>query len=77
MTLSQLIEQTRIERDKTAAQLRNLDAALDALTKIETGSGSPKKFGRKWTPEQRARLSESIKRAFAKKRAARKQTSKS
>ena len=38
MTFSQLIEQTRIERAKVAAQLKNLDAALTALTKVETGA---------------------------------------
>jgi len=77
MTLSQLVQQTRIERDKAAAQLRNLDAALAALTKIEAASGTPKaKFGRAWTPEQRQKLSASLKKAFAAKKAARKQISK-
>ena len=77
MTLSQLIEQTRIERDKTAVQLRNLDAALGALTKIDTAPGAPRtKFGRTWTPEQRAKLSASLKKVFAAKKAGRKAISK-
>jgi hypothetical protein len=68
---------TRIERDKTAAQLRNLEAALAALNKIETVSATPKaKFGRTWTPEQRAKLSVSLKKAFAAKKAGSKASSK-
>lgn len=68
MAFSQLIQQTRIERDKIAAQLQNLDAALAALTKIETVPTTPKAgTGRTWTPQQKAKLSASLKRAFAAK----------
>lgn len=77
MTFSQLIEQTRIERANVAAQLHSLDAALAALAKIATAPAVPKaKTGRTWTPEQKARLSVSLKRAFAAKKAAHKPTSK-
>lgn len=73
MTFSQLVEQTRIERANVAAQLHSLDAALAALTKIATAPAIPKaKTGRTWTPEQKARLSVSLKRVFAAKKAARK-----
>jgi len=75
MTFSQLIEQTRIERAKVAAQLKNLDAALTALTKVETVPATPKAVtGRTWTPEQRAKLSASLKRVFAAKKAAARKT---
>ena len=78
MTIAQLIERARIERAKMAAQLRNLDAALAALSKIATAPAAVKTgTGRTWTPEQRAKLSASLKRAFAaKKAAARKSSSK-
>ncbi len=70
MTFSELIEQARIERDNVAAQLHSLDAALAALTKIGIAAAMPKvTTGRKWTPEQKARLSASLKRAFAAKKA--------
>lgn len=73
MTIAQLVEETRVERAKIAAQLQRLDAALAALTKIATGSAAPKaSTGRVWTPEQRAKLSASLKRAFAAKKVARK-----
>jgi hypothetical protein len=77
MTFSQLVEQTRIERDKATAQLRNLEAALAALNKIETVSATPTaKFGRTWTPEQRAKLSVSLKKVFAAKKAVSRASSK-
>jgi hypothetical protein len=77
MTFSQLIEQTRIERANVAAQLHSLDAALAALSKIATAPAASKaKTGRTWTPEQKARLSVSLKRAFAAKKAGHKPTSK-
>jgi hypothetical protein len=71
MTFSELIEQTRIERANVAAQLQCLDAALAALTKIAPGSAAPKaSTGRTWTTEQKAKLSASLKRVLAAKRAA-------
>jgi len=73
MTIAQLVEQTRIERARMAAQLQSLDAALATLTKIAVGATEPKGgTGRVWTPEQRAKLSASLKRAFAAKKAVRK-----
>ena len=73
MTIAELVEQTRIERAKMLAQVQSLDAALAALSKISTGSTAPKpNTGRVWTPEQRAKLSASLKRVFAAKKSARK-----
>jgi hypothetical protein len=70
MTFSELIEQTRIERANVAAQLHSLDAALAALTKIATAPAVPKATtGRTWTPQQKAKLSASLRRAFARKKA--------
>jgi hypothetical protein len=70
MTFSELIEQTRIERANVAAQLQSRDVALAALNKIATGAAIPKATtGRTWTPEQKAKLSASLKRAFAAKKA--------
>lgn len=77
MTFSQLIEQVRIERSSVAAQLSSLDAALAALTNIASAPAAPKATsGRTWTPEQKAKLSASLKRAFAAKKAGHKVTSK-
>jgi hypothetical protein len=77
MTFSQLVEQVRMERANVAAQLQSLDAALAALTKIAIAPAVPKvTTGRTWTPEQRAKLSASLKRAFAAKKAGHKPTSK-
>ena len=67
VTITQIIAQTRVERAKAAAQLRTLDAALAALTKL-TGVSvlAPKRTsGRVWTPEQRAQLSAIMKKRFA------------
>lgn len=67
MTITQIIAQTRVERAKAAAQVRTLDAALAALTKL-TGVSvlAPKPArGRVWTPEQRAQLSAIMKKRFA------------
>jgi len=73
MTFQQIIEQTQIERAKVATQLDNLDAALAALNKIATAPAVPQaKTRRTWTPEQKARLSASLKRVFAAKKAAHK-----
>lgn len=68
MTFSQLIEQTRIERDRALSHVERLDAALEALSKV--AAVGPEKKGRVWTPEQRAQLSASLKRAYAAKRSA-------
>jgi len=69
MTISQLIEQARIERANLAVQLQNMDAALVALSKITTSPGVPKTAtARTWTPEQKAKLSASLKRAYAAKK---------
>jgi hypothetical protein len=77
MTFSELIEQTRIERANVAAQLYCLDAALAALTKIATSPAAPKAATtRTWTPEQKAKLSASLKRAYAAKKAGLKPSSK-
>ena len=77
MTIAQLIERARIERAKMAAQLHNLDAALAALSKIATAPTGPKaRTGRTWTAEQKAKLSESLKKVFAAKKAAPKSLSK-
>lgn len=77
MTFSELIEQVRIERTNVAAQLSSLDAAMAALTKIATAPIAPKAAtARTWTPEQKAKLSTSLKRAYAAKKAALKATSK-
>lgn len=77
MMFSELIEQTRIERANVAAQLHCLDAALAALTKIATAPALPKaKTGRTWTPEQKAKLSASLRRVFAAKKAGHKPTPK-
>lgn len=70
MTISQLIDQAQIERANMAAQLQNLDAALAALTKIATAPALPKAAtARTWTPERKAKLSASLKRAYAAKKA--------
>jgi|HubBroStandDraft_4_1064222.scaffolds.fasta_scaffold07069_2 hypothetical protein len=70
MTFSELIEQTRIERANVASQLLCLDTALAALTKIATSPVVPKgPTARTWTPEQKAKLSASLKRAYAAKKA--------
>jgi hypothetical protein len=77
MTYSELIEQVRIERANVAAQLNSLDAALAALTKITISpAGSKATTARTWTPEQKARLSASLKRAYAAKKAGLKPSSK-
>jgi hypothetical protein len=77
MTFSELIEQVRIERTNVAAQLSSLDAAMAALTKIAIAPAAPKATtGRTWTPEQKAKLSASLKRAFAAKKAGQKPISK-
>jgi hypothetical protein len=77
MTFSELIEHVRIERVNVAAQLNSLDAALTALTKIATAPAVPKATsGRTWTPAQKAKLSASLKRVFAVKKAGLKQSSK-
>ncbi|HEX3742215.1 MAG TPA: hypothetical protein VHV29_21130 [Terriglobales bacterium] len=67
MTITQIIAQTRVERAKAAAQLRTLDEALAALTKLTSASASAPKpaRGRMWTPEQRAQLSAIMKKRFA------------
>lgn len=70
MTFSELIEQTRIERNNVAAQLHCLDAALAAFTRIAPASGISKaKTARTWTPEQKAKLSASLRRVYAAKKA--------
>jgi hypothetical protein len=74
MTFSELIEQVKIERVNVAAQLNSLDAALAALTKIATAPEAT--TGRTWTPEQRAKLSASLKRSYAAKKAGQTQISK-
>jgi len=77
MTFPELIEQVKIERVNVAAQLQSLDAALAALTKIATSPGIPKATtARAWTPEQKAKLSASLKRAYAAKKAGLKPSSK-
>jgi hypothetical protein len=77
MTFSELIEQVKVERANVAAQLNSLDAALAALTKITIApAGSKAITARTWTPEQKAKLSESLKRAFAAKKSGQKPTSK-
>ncbi len=77
MTFSEMIEQVQIERANVAAQLNSLDAAIAALTKSAIAHGAPKATtGRTWTPEQKAKLSASLKRAFAAKKAVYKPTSK-
>jgi hypothetical protein len=67
MTLDLLIEEVRVERTKTAAQLNTLDAALAALTKATavTAPTPGARKGRVWTPEQRAQLSALMKKRFA------------
>jgi hypothetical protein len=78
MTFSELIEQTRIERANLAAQLHCLDAALAALTKIAIAPAvAPKAaIARTWTPERRAKLSASLRKSFAAKKAGLKPSSK-
>jgi hypothetical protein len=77
MTLSELIEQVKIERANVAAQLNTLDAAMAALTKSAITVAAPKATtGRTWTPEQKAKLSASLKRAFTAKKAGQNLTSK-
>jgi hypothetical protein len=77
MTFSELIEQVKIERANVAAQLSSLDAAMAALTRIAIAPAAPKATtGRTWTPEQKAKLSASLKRAFAARKAGQKLTSK-
>jgi len=67
VTITEIIAQTRVERAKAAAQLRTLDAALAALTKLTGGSvlASKPARGRVWTSEQRAQLSAIMKKRFA------------
>jgi Spy/CpxP family protein refolding chaperone len=77
MTFSELIEQFKIERANVAAQLNSLDAALAALTKIATAPAVARPASaRMWTPEQKAKLSASLKRAYAAKKAGLKPSSK-
>lgn len=70
MTLDQLIAEVRSERTQAAAYVQKLDSALSALTKATAlpNAAPSTKTGRVWTPEQKMKLSATLKKRWATKK---------
>lgn len=68
MTIEEMINTARKERARAASYLEKLDAVLSTLEEPIQDSESAPPHKRKWTPEQKARLSAALRKHWAAKK---------